>query len=74
MCRWEFWRLVPERKGTRTLRCKVVKVVSLEVPPLKTTRSDSVLLQLVNPLNHHGEAVSGETSVFETERARCFSG
>uniref|UniRef100_A0AAQ5Z424 VWFA and cache domain-containing protein 1 n=1 Tax=Amphiprion ocellaris TaxID=80972 RepID=A0AAQ5Z424_AMPOC len=43
---WEFWGLVPERKGARPLRCKVVKVVSLEVffGSFSATSSDSVFL------------------------------
>lgn len=45
--RWILCRLVPERKGTRSLHCKVVKVVSLEVF-FSATSSDSVFLQPVH--------------------------
>lgn len=65
------WRPVPERKGSRTLRCKVVKVVSLEVF-LSGPSSDC--FSSLQTHGHHGEADWGETSAFDSEQARCFPG
>lgn len=67
---WE-WRLVPERKGSRTRRCKVVKVVSLEVF-LSGPSSDR--FSSLQTHGHHGEADRGEASAFSAEQARCFPG